>query len=195
MNWLRGLFRAWVLGSTLWLLGWSAYLLLEWPRLPAETADCEAVKRKGPTELLTDDEMKCVAFLRLTDQWRAFGQMGYGIDADQRIQDLYELKGEDDCFVLTQSYIETFVDNPALEIKPDRTLVLRYELKSLCQYGYGTNALSHFFHDIHRDNVINHRENVRNHIVTTTVGAFGIPAISFVLGWALLWVGLGFKRE
>ena len=137
MNWSRGLFRAWVLGSTLWLLGWSAHLLLGWPRLPAETADCEAVKR----------------------------------------------------FVLTQSYIETFVDNPALEIKPDRTLMVRYEPKSICQYVYRTDALSYFFYDTHRENVL-------NHIVTTTAVAFGIPAISFVLGWAaLLWVGRGFKRD
>jgi hypothetical protein len=191
MNWSRGLFRAWVLGSTLWLLGWSAHLLLGWPSLPAETADCEAVKHKGPTELLTDNEMKCVAFLRLTDQWSQWsviGQMRYGIDANQRIQDVHQLKGEDDCFVLTQSYIETFVENPALDIKPDRTLMLRYELKSLCQ-DYRTDALSHFFYAIHS-------ENVRNHILTTTVAAFGIPAISFVLGWAaLLWVGRGFKRD
>lgn len=190
MNWSRGLFRAWVLGSTLWLLGWSAHLLLGWPRLLAETVDCEAVKRKGPTEPVTDSEMKCVGFLRLTDQWSVIGQMR---DADQRTQDVYQLKGEDDCFVLTQSYVETFVENSAIEIKPERTVMLRYE-PSLCQYDYRTDALSHFFYDIHRENVSNHRENVRNHIVTTTVAAFGVPAISLVLGWTLLWAGCGFKR-
>jgi hypothetical protein len=114
--------------------------------------------------------------------------MRYDIDQRQHVQDVYQLKGEDDCFVLTERYIETFVENPALDIKPDRTLMLRYELKSLCQYDYRTDALSHFFYDIHR-------QNVRNHIVTTTGVAFGIPAISFVLGWALLWVGRGFKRD
>jgi hypothetical protein len=187
MNWSRGLFRAWVLGSTLWLAGWSAHLLLEWPRLPAETAACEAVKRKGPTESLTDDEMKCVAFPRLTDHWSVIGQMRYFIDADQRIQNVYQLNGEDDCFVLTQTYIETFVENP-LGIKPDRTLMLRYEPTTFCQYAYLADTLSHFFYDIHR-------QNVSNHIVTTTVAAFGIPAISLVLGWALLWVASGFSRH
>jgi hypothetical protein len=133
--------------------------------------------------------MKCVAFLRLTEQWSVIDQMRYVIDADQRIQDVHQSKGENDCLVLTQSFIETFVENPALDIKPDRTLMLRYELKSLCQYDYRTDALSHFLYDIHR-------ENVRNRLVTTTAAAIGIPAIAFVLGWAaLLWVGPGFKRD
>src|SRR5262245_13814907 len=136
MNWSRGLFRAWVLGSTLWLAGWSAHLLLGWPRLPAETAACEAVKRKGPTVPLTDDEMTCIALLRLTDltaQRSVIGQMRYDVDEGTRIQDIYPLKYSGECFVLAASYIETFVENPALEIKPDRTLMLRYELKSICQ--------------------------------------------------------------
>ena len=97
--------------------------------------------------------------------------MRYGIDANQRIQNVFQwsvidaepqgLYLEDEFFVLTQSYIETFVENPALEIKPDRTLMLRYELK----YGYRADALNHFFYD-------SHRENVSDHIVTTTVAAF-----------------------
>src|SRR5262249_48847147 len=111
MNWSRGLFRAWVLGSTLWLLGWTAHLLVGWPRLPAETADCEAVKRKAATETLTDNEMKCVAFLRLIDERSVVDhQMRYGFDADQGMQnvflwsvidakqDLYQMKGEDEFF-------------------------------------------------------------------------------------------------
>jgi hypothetical protein len=190
VNWSRGLFRAWVLGSTAWLLGSSAHLLLEWPRLPAETAASEAVKREGPTEILTDAEIK-YAFLRLTDQSSVVNRMLYGIDADQPIH--YLMTVEDECFELTERYIETFVENAALDIKPDRTLVLRYELKGYCE-PYRADALSHFY-DIHRENMSNHPENVHNHVVTTTVAAFGVPAISFVLGWALLWVGRGFKRH
>ena len=47
----------------------------------------------------------------------------------QRIQDQLQLKYADECFVLTASYTETFVENAALDLKPDRTLMLRFELK------------------------------------------------------------------
>jgi len=85
--------------------------------------------------------------LRLTDRWSILGQMRYDIDDRSRIQDVYQLKYQDECFVLTASYIETFVDNPALEIKQDRTLMLRFELKHLGQYSYRTDSLNHVFGD------------------------------------------------
>ena len=50
-------------------------------------------------------------------------------------------------FVLTASYIETFVENTALDIKPDRTLMLRFELKHLGDFNYRTDALNHVFGD------------------------------------------------
>ena len=50
--------------------------------------------------------------LRLTDRWSVLGQMRYDIDDQSRIQDLIQLKYQDECFVLTASYIETFVENP-----------------------------------------------------------------------------------
>ena len=197
MNWSRGLFRAWVLGSALWLVGWSAYLLLEWPKLPAETAACEAVKLKGPTEPITDDEIDCVAFLRLrelADPRSVIRHRRFDIDASE--EDILQLKITDECFVLTRSYVETHVYNPALEIKPDRTVMLRYELRgNSCQHGEHTAALSRFFSDIPRANVSNHQEDVREHIVRTTALALGLPVITFVLGWALLWVTRGFRRQ
>jgi LPS-assembly protein len=49
--------------------------------------------------------------------------------------------------VLTASYIETFVENPALQLRPDRTLMLRFELKHLGDYNYRTDQLNHVFGD------------------------------------------------
>jgi LPS-assembly protein len=86
--------------------------------------------------------------LRLTDRWSVTGQLRYDIDARDRIQDLIQLKYQDECFVLTASYIETFVENPALEIRPDRTLMLRFELKHLGDFNYRTDQLSHVFGDM-----------------------------------------------
>jgi LPS-assembly protein len=91
--------------------------------------------------------------LRLTDRWSVIGQMRYDIDDRTRIQDIYQLKYADECFVLTASYIETFVENQALEIKPDRTVMLRFEFKHLGEYNYRTDSLNHFFGDTNQGTI------------------------------------------
>ncbi len=73
--------------------------------------------------------------------------MRYDIDLRSRIQDLFQIKYQDECFVLTASYIETFVENQALDIRPDRTLMLRFELKHLGDFNYSTDQLNHVFGD------------------------------------------------
>jgi LPS-assembly protein len=85
--------------------------------------------------------------LKITDHWSILGSMRYDIDARQRIQDQLQLKYADECFVLTASYIETFVENIPLDIRPDRTLMLRFELKHLGEFNYKTDVLSHVFGD------------------------------------------------
>jgi len=85
--------------------------------------------------------------LRLTNHWTLSGTLRYDIDAKMRIQDVVSLAYADECFVLTASYIETFVDNPLLELKPDRTLMLRFELKHIGQFNYKTDQLNHVFGD------------------------------------------------
>jgi LPS-assembly protein len=102
-----------------------------------------------------DDQQEVLATLglRLTDRWSVVGQVRYDIDDRQRIQDVLQLKYQDECFVLTASYIETFVENPALEIQPDRTLMLRFELKHLGEYSYRTDALNHFFGDTNQGTI------------------------------------------
>ena len=85
--------------------------------------------------------------LRLTDNWSIAGMMRFDIDEKQRIQDQIQLKYADECFVLTASYTETFVENAALDLRPDRTLMLRFELKYLGQFQYKTDSLDHVFGD------------------------------------------------
>jgi LPS-assembly protein len=91
--------------------------------------------------------------LRLTDRWSVVGQMRYDIDSRERIQDILQLKYQDECFVLTASYVETFVENPNLDIRPDRTLMLRFELKHLGEYSYRTDSLNHFFGDVNQGTI------------------------------------------
>ncbi len=97
-----------------------------------------------------DDQQEIIGTLglRLTDRWSVVGQMRFDIDASERVQDILQLKYADECFVLTVSYIETHVDNPALEIRPDRTVMLRFELKNLGSFTTRTDPLSHVFGDV-----------------------------------------------
>lgn len=85
--------------------------------------------------------------LKLTDKWSVLGSLRYDIDARDRIQDMIQLKYADECFVLTASYIETFVENATLDLRQDRTLMLRFELKHIGQFNYKTDQLSHVFGD------------------------------------------------
>jgi LPS-assembly protein len=85
--------------------------------------------------------------LRLTDRWSVLGQLRYDLGDRNPVQDIFQVKYQDECFVLSASYIETFVENQALDIQQDRTLMLRFELKHLGQYNYRTDSLNHYFGD------------------------------------------------
>jgi LPS-assembly protein len=81
--------------------------------------------------------------LRITDRWSIMGQMRYDIEAGDRIQDILQLRYADECFVLTASYTETFVTNEELDLRPDRSLMLRFELKYLGDFRYRTDILDY----------------------------------------------------
>ncbi|MEW5962551.1 MAG: LPS-assembly protein LptD [Pseudomonadota bacterium] len=85
--------------------------------------------------------------VKLTDTWSVLGSARYDIGNDDWIQDSIGLKYADDCFVLTASYIETFVKDAARDLEPDRTVMLRFELKHLGEFRYKTDALDHVFGD------------------------------------------------
>jgi LPS-assembly protein len=85
--------------------------------------------------------------LKLTDRWSVQGTVRYDIENKQVIQDIASLKYKDECFVLTTQYTETFINNPALGIVPDRTLMVRFELKNLGEFSYQTDVLNNMFGD------------------------------------------------
>jgi LPS-assembly protein len=91
------------------------------------------------------EEIMTTLNLKLTTNWSVLGAMRYDIDLRQRIQDSIGLKYADECFVLSATYIETFVENAALDLKPDRTVMLRFELKNIGSYSY--NGGAHIFGD------------------------------------------------
>jgi LPS-assembly protein len=100
------------------------------------------------TGVLTNEEDLLGSLgLKLTNNWSVQGTLRYDITDKQRIQDVLQLKYADECFVLTASFTETFVENPALNLVPDRTIMLRFELKHLGEFNYATSAINHVFGD------------------------------------------------
>jgi LPS-assembly protein len=95
----------------------------------------------------TQQEIMTSLGLKLTNNWSVLGSLRYDIDARTRIQDTLSLKYADECFVLTASYIETFVENAALDLKPDRTVMLRFELKHIGEFNYKSDQINHVFGD------------------------------------------------
>jgi LPS-assembly protein len=81
--------------------------------------------------------------LKITDRWSISGAATYDLDANQLASDMIQARYADECFVLTASYTDNLYHNPA--IIDGQTLMLRFELKYLGQYGYSTNALEHVF--------------------------------------------------
>jgi LPS-assembly protein len=108
-----------------------------------------------PPNAFVDEQQELLGTvgLRLTDRWSVLGQLRYDLDDRQAIQDVFQIKYQDECFVLTASYIETFVENQALDIREDRTLMLRFELKHLGQYNYRTDTLNQYFGDTNQGGI------------------------------------------
>jgi LPS-assembly protein len=79
--------------------------------------------------------------LKLSDRWSMMGQVIYDIDEKFRVQDALQVKYTDDCFAITATYTETFVNNPSKDIVPDRALMFRFEFKYLGDFRYKTNSL------------------------------------------------------
>ncbi len=78
--------------------------------------------------------------LRLTDRWSVSAAMRYDIDDDQIASDMFQVKYADECFVLTATYTDNYYYNQ--DIVDGQTLMLRFELKHLGEFGYSTDVLS-----------------------------------------------------
>lgn len=81
--------------------------------------------------------------LRLTDRWTLAAAVRYDIDADELASDMIQIRYADECFVLTATYTDNYYVNP--DLVDGQTLMLRFELKHLGEFGYSTNALNFNF--------------------------------------------------
>lgn len=83
--------------------------------------------------------------LRLTDTWSLQGSIRYDLESDQTLTDAIQLRYLDECFMLSVTYQETFINDPERDIEPDRTVMLRFELKHLGGAKYKTDILDHVY--------------------------------------------------
>jgi LPS-assembly protein len=78
--------------------------------------------------------------IKLTDRWSVAGAMRYDIDAEEIASDMFQVRYGDECFVLSATYTDNYYHNP--DIVDGQTVMLRFELKHLGEFGYATDALS-----------------------------------------------------
>jgi LPS-assembly protein len=78
--------------------------------------------------------------LRLTDRWSLGTAIRYDLDENEIASDMFQVRYADECFVLTATYTDNYYVNP--DIVDGQTLMLRFELKHLGEFGYSTDVLS-----------------------------------------------------
>ncbi len=103
--------------------------------------------RDNPTLGFVDSQqdLTVAATLRLTDRWSLAAAMRYDLDAKFRLHDSLQVKYSDECFVLTATVAENFINNPGQDIRPDRTVMLRFEFKHLGEFKYKSDTLTTYF--------------------------------------------------
>lgn len=103
----------------------------------------------SPALNLLDDQRELLAMLgfRVTDRWSISGQTRYSLNENRPIQNIAQLRYADECYVVTASYIESHIRDASRDLRPDRTIMMRMELKHLGEFRYKTNILDQVFSD------------------------------------------------
>lgn len=103
-------------------------------------ADTQAITSTGTN--IGQQEAQATLGIKLTDHWSVAGSIRYDIDNKALLQDLLQLRYADECFVLTTTYTDSRISNPTLGINPDKTVMVRFELKNLGGFSTHTNVTS-----------------------------------------------------
>lgn len=98
---------------------------------------------------LLQDQQEILASLgfRVTDRWGVSGQTRYSLTSNKPIQNIAQLRYADECYVMTANYIETHITDATRDVRPDRAILFRVELKYLGEFRYKTNVLDQVFSD------------------------------------------------
>ncbi|MDZ4791172.1 MAG: LPS-assembly protein LptD [Hyphomicrobiales bacterium] len=100
------------------------------------------VDAKAQPELgFNDDreEFSGLAALRLSEFWTLFADVRYDIADDQFIRDSVGIRYADECFVLSVTYAQQFIEDG--DIKPDESVLVRFELKGVGSSSETTDSI------------------------------------------------------
>lgn len=93
-----------------------------------------AFVKGDPSNSISDEqEILANARLKLTQYWSLIGGIRYDIEDDFRVSDYVGLEYSDECFSLSVSYNESFIDDR--DIDPDRSVKVFFTLKHLGEFG------------------------------------------------------------
>ncbi len=103
-------------------------------------ADTQAISNAAST--IGQQEIQATLGVKLTDKWSVAGSVRYDLDQKNMLQDLFQVRYADECFVLTTTYTDTRIANPALGVVPDKSVMVRFELKNLGGFSAKTDVTS-----------------------------------------------------
>lgn len=108
------------------------------------SATANYVSARDQEDLGFDDREEVVgaAAVRLANHWTLFGDLRYDLENDDFIRNGVGLKYADECFILSVTYVETFVEDD--DIKPDQQILVKYNLLSLGQTDGPTDSIGAF---------------------------------------------------
>ena len=122
--------------------------------LDVERTDLGSWSKYGPVELNVNyadvtaqpglnadqarQEILSTGALALTDLWSLLGNVRYDIDTDQTIYDGVGLRYQDDCFMLSVTYEQSFIKDR--DVAPEKLFLVNFALKYLGTYAFSTDA-------------------------------------------------------
>ena len=89
----------------------------------------------------TQQEITGTVGFKLTDRWSLLGSVRFDLDKGDPLTDMVQIKYADECFVLTATYTDSYISDPARDLVADRSIMLRFEWKYLGALNYKTNVL------------------------------------------------------
>jgi LPS-assembly protein len=135
-------------------LAFSAQTRFDEDTLDMERTDLGSWSKYGPVELIVNyadvtaqpginqnenrQEVLSTAALAITDLWALLGNVRYDIDNDETISDGVGLRYQDDCFLFSLVYEQTFIEDR--DIEPEKRFLVNFALKYLGAYAFATDA-------------------------------------------------------
>lgn len=99
-----------------------------------------------PTLLLPDrEEVSGSLAVKMAENWTLFGDARYDLDREEMVRNSVGVKYTDECFMLSVAYAETNITDG--EIKPDQTIIVKYDLLQLGGSSSRTDGIGAFAAD------------------------------------------------